>query len=239
MSQDTAVRSREEDEELEHSTKKVKEDHREGNTSVSYKESLVGEIPGAYEQAFVADYGMETEVHSDDEESDPEAGVIAVNLSGVRKARIRAKWTNALIVKVVGKTVGYQFLISMLMVLWKPSSRLDCIALGKDFFLTRFPLKEEYARVLQGGPWFVGGHYLSLRSWEPNFKPSTVCVSSVAVCIRPPELPIEYYEPSVLQDLGKAIGPVLRIDTHIAAEARGRFTRLCLQVNFDKPLVKL
>lgn len=83
------------------------------------------------------------------------------------------------------------------------------------------------------------GIILSLRSWEPNFKPSTVCVASVAVCIRLPELPIEYYEPSVLQDLGKAIGPVLRIDTHIAAEARGRFTRLCVQVNFDKPLVKL
>ena len=80
---------------------------------------------------------------------------------------------------------------------------------------------------------------MSIRSWEPNFKPSTACVSSVAVWVRLPELPIEYYEPSVLRDLGKAIGPVLRIDTHTAAEARGRFARLCVQVNFDKPLVKL
>ena len=150
MSQDTAVRSREEDEELDRSTKKVKEDHREGNTSVSYnyKESLVGEMPGAYEQAFVTDYEMEAEVDSDDDESNPKAGVIAMNIPGERKASIRAKWTKALIVKVVGKALGYQFLFSKLMALWKPSGRLDCIALGKDFFLTQFSLKEDYARVL-------------------------------------------------------------------------------------------
>ncbi|KAL0015662.1 hypothetical protein SO802_002731 [Lithocarpus litseifolius] len=132
---------------------------------------------------------METEVHSDDEESDPEAGVIALNLSGVRKASIRAKWMDALIVKVVGKTMGYQSLISKLMALWKPSGRLVCIAL--------------------------------------------------AVWVHLPELPIEYYKPLVLQDLGKAIGPILIIDTHTAPEAHGRFARLCVQVNFDKPLVKL
>lgn len=110
--------------------------YQEGNTSVSYKESLVGEIPGAYEQAFVTDYKMEVEVDSDDEESNLEVGVIAVNLFRERKASIRAKCTKALIVKVVGKTVGYQFLFSKLMVPWKPSGKLDCIALGKDFFLT-------------------------------------------------------------------------------------------------------
>ena len=65
------------------------------------------------------------------------------------------------------------------------------------------------------------------------------CVLFVAVWVCLLELPIEYYEPSVLRDLGKAIGPVLRIDTHTAAEACGRFVRLCVQVNFDKPLVKL
>ena len=42
-----------------------------------------------------------------------------------------------------------------------------------------------------------------------------------------------------MRDLGKAIGPVLRIDTHTAAEACGRFVRLFVQVNFDKPFVKL
>ena len=37
---------------------------------------------------------------------------------------------------------------------------------------------------------------------------------------------------------GQAIGPVLRIDAHTACGIRGRFARLCVQVNLDKPLAK-
>ena len=54
-----------------------------------------------------------------------------------------------------------------------------------------------------------------------------------------PELPIEYYKPSVLRELGQAIGPVLRVDTHTTTESRGRFDRIYVQINFEKPLIKL
>ena len=101
MAQEAAVQSREEDEELERSTKKVKENHSQGTTSrlasprterrgggFSYKEKLMGEIPGTFEQAFAFENEMETEVESDDETSDLEAGIVAVNLSAERKASI-------------------------------------------------------------------------------------------------------------------------------------------------------
>ena len=64
-----------------------------------------------------------------------------------------------------------------------------------------------------------------------------VSVSTIAVWIRLNELPIEYYEVEVLQQLGNSIGKVLRIDTHTVAETRGRFARLCVQVDINKPLV--
>ena len=64
-------------------------------------------------------------------------------------------------------------------------------------------------------------------------------LSSVAVWIRLLELPIEYYETSTLKEIGKAIGLVLRIDTHTATESQGRFARLCVQVNFNEPIIKL
>ena len=49
----------------------------------------------------------------------------------------------------------------------------------------------------------------------------TAKLSAVAVWIRLLGLPIEYYEPSVLRDIGRAIGPMLRIDTQTATEAKG------------------
>ena len=140
--------------------------------------------------------------------------------------------------KAFGKSVGFHFLHSLTS-MWKPSGKIDCIDLGYGFFLIKFSLKEDHARVLKGGPWFVGGHYLSIRGWEPNFRLEAANLSSVAVWVRLLGFPIEYYELSVLRDIGKAIGPVLCIDTHTTLETRGRFAWLCVQVNFDDPLVKL
>ncbi|KAL0017229.1 hypothetical protein SO802_004298 [Lithocarpus litseifolius] len=114
---------------------------------------------------------------SDYESWDLEAGIAALNLSSARKASIRALWSKALIVKVIGRTVGYQFLTSRIMAIWKPCGRLDCIDLKQDFFLIRFSAKEDYDKVLKEGPWFVGGHYLSIRKWEPNFKSSIASVN--------------------------------------------------------------
>lgn len=40
----------------------------------------------------------------------------------------------------------------------------------------------------------------------------------------------------VLKQIEKYIGHVLRIDMHTEAETRGRYARLCIQVNIEKPL---
>ena len=78
---------------------------------------------------------------------------------------------------------------------------MDCVDLEKDFYLIRFGLVEDYDDVLKGGPWFVGGHFLNIRVWEPNFKPTLAVCNMVAVWIRLPELPIEFYALCVLKEL--------------------------------------
>ena len=83
----------------------------------------------------------------------------------------------------------------------------------------------------------MGQHFLAIRQWEPKFQASSVTLSSVAMWIRLPELPIEFYEHNALLKIGRAIGPVLHIDAHTANVTRGCSARLCVQVNLDKPLV--
>ena len=109
--------------------------------------------------------------------------------------------------------------------------------LRNEFFLTRFSLKEDLEAVLRRGPWFIGEHYLSIRPWEPFFKPEVAIVSSITVWVRLHALPIKLYKAEVLKQVGEAIGKVLRIDTHIAMEARGKYARLCVQVDVNKLLI--
>ena len=134
---------------------------------------------------------------------------------------------------MIGRTVDFHFLHSRLLGMWKPAGKLDCVALGADFFLIKLYLKEDYVKILSGG------HFLSIRGWVQNFKPSTSKVFSIAVWVWLPELPVEYYEPSILRDLGNAIGSVLKIDTHTATKTRGKFARLCVQVDLEKPLIRI
>ena len=121
--------------------------------------------------------------------------------------------------------------------MWRPASRMDCVDLGFGFFLVRFFSKEDLDSVLMRGPWFIGDQFLSIRPWEPFFKPSTANVSLIAVWIRLCELPIELYEVEVLKQIGESIGKVLRIDSNTAMEARGKYARLCIQIDINKPLV--
>ncbi|KAK9999329.1 hypothetical protein SO802_018932 [Lithocarpus litseifolius] len=240
------ARSLEEENELARSTKKDKDSHngvnedspgrREGPCHVnklSFKDKLMGEIPGAYSQSLAFSDQMEAESDSDEEFDDIREGLTKICLSKETKQRIRAPWAKALIVKVFGRTVGYNFLHAKLLSLWKPTGRLDMVDLGRDFYLLRFAVRDDLEMVLMKGPWFISEQFLSIRRWEANFKPSEAQVSSVAVWVRLNELPIEYYDGEVLREIGNALGKVLRVDTHTAIEARGRYARLCVQVDAE------
>uniref|UniRef100_A0A7N2KY10 DUF4283 domain-containing protein n=1 Tax=Quercus lobata TaxID=97700 RepID=A0A7N2KY10_QUELO len=168
----------------------------------------MGKIPGAYTQAFCFEEFMDDDAESDDEAEMLRQGMVAVKFSKEFKQEIRRPWVRALIVKVYGRNVGLNFFQARLLSLWKPAGRLDVVDLEHGFFLIRFSLKEDVENVLKKGPWFLGDHFLSVRPWEPDFKPESAKVSSIAVWIRLSGLPIEYYNAKALQHIGKAIGNV-------------------------------
>nr|POE78689.1 hypothetical protein CFP56_66566 [Quercus suber] len=188
-----ADKSKEEETELHRSNKKAKDAKgaSEFGSPPSYRDKLVGEIPGAFAQAFNLDsHEMDLSTPSVDM-GELVNGMVDVNLTPDTRKAIRSRWNHALIVKVFGRSVGFHYLHSKVVSLWKPVGRLDCVDLGRDFFLMRFGLVEDYENVIKGGPW----------------------------------------------EIGNAIGPVLRVDSNTATEARGRFARICIQVNLDKPLI--
>ena len=187
----------------------------------SYKETFTGSLPGAYVEAFSFKADMEEDACSNNEMNDLVEGVAVVRLSKCTKLCISGQSSNAIVIKFLG---GLLVTIFFMISLWKPRGRMDYVDLEKEFFLIRFEKMEDYDRVLKGG--FIGEHFLSNKVWEPSFRPSTTCVSSVVVWVRLPELPIEYYDNEILAKIESTIGPELRIDSNTAMEARGRFTRI-------------
>ena len=173
----------------------------------------MGEIPGAFAQAFDLTDQMEEDLDSDDESGKASnsicKGQVKIKQSKETKKRIRGPWSKAIIVKLVGKIVGLSSMQSKLAQLWRLEGRMDFIDLSYGFFLVRFYSKEDIERVIKRGPWFIGDHFLSLRPWGPFSKPSTANVSLIVVWIRLNELPIELYETEVHKEIGESIGKVL------------------------------
>ena len=192
----------------------------------SFKDKLVGEIPGTFTQAFSFGNLMENDAKSDEKVEGLRKGLVAVKFSKELKQKIRSPWYKALIVKVYGRSVGLNFLQNRLLSMWRLVGRLDCVDLSYGFSLTRFSLREDYEATLKRGPWFIEEHFLSTKPWEPDFSLATTNVSSVAVWIRLNELQIDYYHAEALLHIRKAIGNVLRVDTHTASESKGRFAWL-------------
>ncbi|OMO79365.1 hypothetical protein CCACVL1_13717 [Corchorus capsularis] len=163
---------------------------------------------------------------------------LSLTLSTEDRNRIRDWWSLSLIVKVFGKKVGYRFLASKLKDLWEIQKQPLIVDLGNEFFMLKFHSAEDLNFVIKEGPWFIAGHFLTMRKWEPNFRPSAASFSSVAVWVRLLELPVELFEEAILKKIGSKIGLPLKIDSHTLTGERGKYTRICVQINLDKALAK-
>ena len=122
--------------------------------AVSYKDSLLGDLPGAYAKAFFGedmDADVADEVNSNEEDEPAQVGEVVIKFPRELKRRIRAPWSTSLIVKVFGRLVGYLFLVNKLKSLWQPSGGFSCVDLGLGFFLVKFDVRDDFEGVLKGG----------------------------------------------------------------------------------------
>ncbi|KAJ1381518.1 hypothetical protein SESBI_45068 [Sesbania bispinosa] len=135
------------------------------------------------------------------------------DIKGIEKG-VPIPWKRALIVKLLGKSVGVRFMQGWLMKLWQPQRRMEVIDLDNDYFVIRFADWGDLNKVLEGGPWVIMGHYLVIQRWKPEFRPYEDELQRVSVWICVPGLPIEYYDDHVLWRIGDVVGKTLKVDAN-------------------------
>lgn len=101
--------------------------------------------------------------------------------------------------------------------------------------MTRFAHKEDKDYVLTEGPWLIGGHYLAIQPWKPQFNPKTESINKLAVWIRVTNLSTEYMRASLLRKIDNLIGTTFKVDINTTNQSRGRFARVCVQLDLDQP----
>ncbi|KAL4280973.1 hypothetical protein GQ457_03G007680 [Hibiscus cannabinus] len=72
---------------------------------------------------------------------------------------------------------------------------------------------------------------------ESTFSTKNDYPSQIVAWVRLPNLPYRYYTKSLFHHIAAAIGKVVRVDYNTAEGKRGRFARLAIVVDLDKPLL--
>lgn len=71
---------------------------------------------------------------------------------------------------------------------------------------------------------------------KTNFQAEEATIDSMQVWVSFPQLPVEYYKESWLRKAGDEIGKTIKVDSTTLATTRGRFARICVEINFKKLL---
>ncbi|KAI9078224.1 hypothetical protein K1719_039838 [Acacia pycnantha] len=141
----------------------------------------------------------------------------------------------AVVVKLLGRKIGYRQLRTQLQNLWKPTSPFKLTDLDEECFLVRFQGDLDYQNALLSGPWMIYGHYLTVQPWTPSFKPQNHVINHVIGWIRLPKLLLHYHK-SVIRSIGSVFGEVIRVDYNTDSGDRGKFARIAVSLDLTKPL---
>lgn len=206
--------------------------HLKGNLS-SFRDAVAGSTQWFKEAKKL----METTLEWDDEDVTISDSPLAVSFTKETLKKLREPWRNTLMGKVLGMSITRSFLVERVNRIWCTKDRVEVIDLGQDVFLFKFNNGNDMERALYGGPWFILNHYLMLTKWKPDFRPSQSAFDKIMVWIRFPELPLEYYDKTALFAIAEKVGKPIKVDYATDNMARGRYARVCIELDLSKALV--
>ncbi|CAN1744110.1 hypothetical protein LINPERHAP1_LOCUS2009 [Linum perenne] len=163
-------------------------------------------------------------------------GIKSLNLSEEFKDKLCKPWSNTVVVRLLGKNIGYSYPCHRLHAIWKPLGNLHIVDLDRNCFLVKFANEQDYFKALTGGPWMLLDHYLIVHQWDRSFRVVEDLPKKMVVWVRFPHLPIHFYHPQVLTSLGNLLGRTIKIDFNTQRAERGKFARIAIEINLSEPL---
>lgn len=163
---------------------------------------------------------------SDDDVDDGEddKDFTTVGFTTAEKRSFLRDWSNALIIKLLSHTVGYNFLVRRLNELWKICSRMDVIDVGNDTYVVQITNIEEVHQALYEGPSITANHYLMVRQCYHDLDLDKFSISNLSVWIRFPNYQWSITMRISLLKIVRLFGNPLKVDNTPMSAKMGQFS---------------
>ncbi|XP_028753112.1 uncharacterized protein LOC114712734 [Neltuma alba] len=164
---------------------------------------------------------------------DSVAGPI-IEFSEEERRRLAKRWEFSLIIKLLGGTMGFMRMRRHIQTMWGKGGNVDLSDIGNGYMIATFQNIDDYYFAIEGGPWLIQNHYLTVQTWKPNFNPWNEKIQRVTVWVR---LPGDYYDKKFFFHLGNKIGKAIKVDEMTYLRARRMYARMCVEIDLNAPLL--
>ncbi|XP_025664446.1 uncharacterized protein [Arachis hypogaea] len=143
-----------------------------------------------------------------------------VNFTEEAKLCLAEPYREALVIKVLDKNYSYTALSHKLRMVWRIKGGFDLLDVGFGYFM------------------LIEGHYVAVKPWDIDFRPCEQSFGSTLVWVRISGLPIWCYQEQAMMRIASAIGVPIKVDLATKLAERGRYVRVCVQINLGLPVIK-
>ncbi|XP_028758644.1 uncharacterized protein LOC114717599 [Neltuma alba] len=153
------------------------------------------------------------------------------------RRRMEMRWQDSLIIKLLGGTLGFMQLRRKVKAMWGKSGNIDLSDIGNGYMIATFQSRDDYFFALEGGPWLIANHYLTVQTWKRNFNVWNEKIQKIAAWVRLPGLPGDYYDKKFFYNLGNKIGTAIKVDEMTLLRARTMYARMCVEIDLNTPML--
>lgn len=160
-----------------------------------------------------------------------------IEFSKQERERLEKRWSRALIIKLLGASMGFMQMKKKVQQMWGKLGKVELSDIGNDYMIASFSDIDDYYFALEGGPWTIFNHYLTVQTWKRNFNPRVAQIRHLAIWVRLPGLPGDYYDKNFFYHLGNQIGKAIKVDEMTFLRERTMYARMCVEIDLSKPLL--
>ncbi|KAK8637455.1 hypothetical protein V6N13_064874 [Hibiscus sabdariffa] len=117
----------------------------------SFRDMVTGRTATAPHDNIIS--ALDVELQADDVLINLDGAFPEIRFSDRIHKEIDAKLSKSVIVRLLGKSIGYRALKNRVHAHWNPSGELSIIDLDNDYYLIQFAMDAHYVRVLSDDPW--------------------------------------------------------------------------------------
>jgi len=147
-------------------------------------------------------------------------------------------WKSTLVGHFVGQKLLYPVVNSIAKRIWGSYGLLDVLSSDNGFFLFTFDSVDHATNVLERAPWHMANRPLVLKCWQPNMQFLKDDLARVPVWVRLYNVSLEYWTVKRLSCVASAIGVPLHANHTTLLHKRLSYTRVCVEIDASKMLVK-